>query len=143
MKSEPTTESAPTLALAEPASPPQIDYESVRAARLFRAALRDALDVALETLLKKIALDVLARELQIAPADVAALVARAVEEFGSQRILSVRVNPRDVDVVANLGLEPVADDALQPGDMRIELQIGTIDRTLETRVEAALDACIA
>src|ERR1700733_4355402 len=46
--------------------------------RRFHAALADALDFALEGLLRDVACDVLARELSLAPADVAAIAARAL-----------------------------------------------------------------
>lgn len=132
-----------------PAAEPQIaamrdDYdETLRAARRFRAGLRDVLEAAVAQLLPTIANEVLARELQLGGADVAAIVAAALDRFAGGTVLCVRVNPRDYDALAGLELERIADDALQPGDIRMELRSGTIDLTLAARLDAALAACSA
>ena len=120
------------------------DYcETLRAARRFRAGLADALDAAVERLLRTIANEVLARELQLAGADVAAIVSAALDRFAGDTVLCVRAHPRDWDALAGFDLERVADAALQPGDIRVELHSGTIDLTLAARLDAALAACSA
>ena len=60
------------------------------ATRRFHAALADALDVALEGLLRDVACDVLARELSLAPADVAAIAVRALARYANESPVRVR-----------------------------------------------------
>ncbi|MGC1380673.1 MAG: FliH/SctL family protein [Candidatus Baltobacteraceae bacterium] len=117
--------------------------EAVRSARRFRAALADALDAAVERLLAEIASGVLARELRIADADVASLVASALERFSSERVLSVRVHPHAAAALGDsLALEIVADQALLESDLILELHSGTIDMRLRARLARALAACV-
>jgi flagellar biosynthesis/type III secretory pathway protein FliH len=117
--------------------------EALRAARRFRAALADALESALEELLRAIASDVLARELQLGDTDIAAIVAAVLKRFAGHRILSVRAHPQDCAALAILPVEHVTDDSLTPGDVRVELQCGTIDLTLDARLDAVLAAWAA
>jgi flagellar biosynthesis/type III secretory pathway protein FliH len=114
--------------------------EAIRAARLFRAALADVLDVAVEALLRTIAHDVLARELRLDRADIAGIVTNALDRYASEKALSIRAHSTDLPALASIGLERVADDALAPGDILIELQSGTIDLSLNARLEAAIAA---
>ena len=78
-------------------------------ARRFRAALADALAFSLERLVRDIACDVLARELVLAPPDVAAIAARALERYLEDGPLQVRVHPDDRGACAALDLPVVAD----------------------------------
>ncbi len=120
------------------------DYnETLRAARRFRAGLSDALETAVEQLLPRIAKEVLARELQLADADVAAILSAALDRFAGDAVLCVRAHPHDWAALAGLELERVADGSLQPGDIRLELRSGTIDLTLAARLDAALAVCSA
>ncbi len=112
----------------------------LRAARRFRAGLSDALDAAVQELLQSIAREVLARELELGRAEVAAIVAAALDRFGPQKVLVIRAHPSDLEALAHVDLDCVADDALRPGDLRLELRSGTIDLTLEARLEAVLAA---
>ena len=109
--------------------------------RRFRAALADALDVAVQQLLAEIAENVLARELRLAGADVAAVVAKTRERFSNERVLTVRVHPRDRNALRGLEIDAVVDESLAPGDVIAELRSGTIDLRLRARLENALDAC--
>jgi flagellar biosynthesis/type III secretory pathway protein FliH len=111
------------------------------AIRRFRAALGDALDVAVQQLLAEIAENVLARELTVAGADVAAIVAKTRERFSSERVLSVRVHPRDRSALDSLEIDSVVDETLVPGEVIAELRSGTIDLRLRARLESALAAC--
>jgi flagellar biosynthesis/type III secretory pathway protein FliH len=143
--SEPATEHAqpaasPPLEIA--LHPPEHE-EALRAVRRFRAALADALDASLQELLRTIASEVLARELRLGGADVAAIVSNALDRFADERIISVHAHPQDCAALAAFPLEHVADNSLVPGDVRIELQSGTIDLTLNARLEAALAAWVA
>ncbi len=139
---EPVVE--PPLLTESPTADLCDDYnETLRAARRFRAGLSDALETAVEQLLPRIAKEVLARELQLADADVAAIVSAALDRFAGDAVLCVRAHPRDWAALAGFELERVADASLQPGDVRLELRSGTIDLTLAARLDAALAACSA
>jgi flagellar biosynthesis/type III secretory pathway protein FliH len=133
----------PPAAALEPSPPcvtlPAECEEAIRAARRFRAGLADALDAALPPVLDAIARDVLARELRLEGADVAALVEAALDHFGGD-VVRVCVHPHDFDALAHLELERLADGMLDPGDIRIELRSGTIDLSLQARLDAALRA---
>ncbi len=112
--------------------------ETLAAARRFHAGLRDALDVALSELLQRIAHDVLGRELILAGPDIAAIVGSALERFSRENVLSVRVNPRDVDALREFEFEAIVDPAMRRGDVALELRSGTIDLSLSVRLSAAL-----
>lgn len=116
--------------------------EQLCAARRFRAALADALDVAVERLLREIANAVLARELELSLADIAAVVTAALDRFAGEKVLSLRVHPQELGALAELKLEKISDDALEPGDVVLELRSGTIDLKLAARLEAALASCL-
>jgi flagellar biosynthesis/type III secretory pathway protein FliH len=130
---------------SEPSDAPYAQAESdeaMRSARRFRAALADALDVAVQRLVRAIARDVLARELQLEPADLTAIVAKALDRQADERVLSVRAHPTDLAALASIGLERVADSTLAPGDILIALHSGTIDLSLNARLEAAIAAAV-
>jgi flagellar biosynthesis/type III secretory pathway protein FliH len=106
--------------------------------RRFRAGVADAFEYEVETLLRDVAADVLARELQLAPADVAAIVARTRSRCARERIVAVHVHPEDVGALANLDIDVLSDAALRRGDVVIELQSGTVDLSLGVRLDAVL-----
>jgi flagellar biosynthesis/type III secretory pathway protein FliH len=112
--------------------------ETLSAVRCFRAALVDALEVAVQSLLPAIACDVLGRELRIEPADLAAVVAEAVERFGREQVLVIRAHSGEISALESLGVELAADDRLALGDAEIELRSGTVDMRLRARLEALL-----
>lgn len=114
---------------------------ALSAVRRFRAGLADALDAAVAELLAEIAENVLARELRLAAADVAAIIAKTRERFLCEGVVSVRVHPRDFDALGALEVDAVFDDRLAPGDVIAEVRSGTIDLRLRTRLEIALAAC--
>ncbi|MBV8067970.1 MAG: hypothetical protein JO113_08325 [Candidatus Eremiobacteraeota bacterium] len=116
---------------------PECD-EAIRAARRFRAAVSDAVDVALPELLRAIAREVLARELRLEPAEIAAVAAAAIARFGAENVLLIQTHPADLENLRELECECVGDAALQPGDVRMKLRSGTIDLTLSARLEAVL-----
>ena len=116
---------------------------AVRDARLFRARLADAFDDAVARLLRELASEVLARELRLAPCDLAALVRRAAERAP---VVRVRVAPCDVARVARAPLSrtgdvPVVEDCgLAGGDAVVELAGGALDARLGVRLAAVLEA---
>jgi len=113
---------------------------TLRAARRFRAALSDALDAAVPSLLHAIANDVLARELRLEPADGTRIVASALDRAAGEHAVAIRVHPSDHDAVASFGVRTIDDAALAPGDCRIELRSGTIESSLQLRLETVLAA---
>jgi flagellar biosynthesis/type III secretory pathway protein FliH len=118
---------------AEPV-PPDV-ASALRAARLFRAQLADALTEAFGTLLCELAADVLARELRLAPCDLEALLQRVAERAP---IVRVRVAPADAVRIAGISVEADAD--LDPGDAIVELAGGAIDARLGVRLATVLEA---
>jgi len=137
--SEPATPSSPETR-TEPAVPADC-LEAMQAARRFRAAVADAVDVALQQILPEIARDVVGRELRLGRADVAAVVANAMERLRPERVLSLRAHPGELEALAALEILSIADPSLQPGDVILELHSGTIDLRMEARLEAILSAC--
>jgi flagellar biosynthesis/type III secretory pathway protein FliH len=122
---------------------PEEYEETLRAARRFRAALDDALESAVQQLLRAVASEVLARELRLAGPDLAAIVSTALDRIGNQALPFVRAHPADCAYLEGLGLALVADDSMKAGDICIELQSGTIDLGLDARLDAALAAWAA
>jgi flagellar biosynthesis/type III secretory pathway protein FliH len=120
-------------------APAQSDIDgALAAARRFRAALADALALALERLLCDIAHDVLARELVLAPCDVATIAARALHRYLDEEPLRLRVHPDDVRACVALDVGIVADQSLRVGDAVLELRCGSIDASMEARLEVLL-----
>ena len=107
---------------------------AVREARLFRARLSDAFDAALPRLLRELAGGVLARELLLAPCDLAA-IARGVKEL--LPAVRVRVAPEDGACASELPV--VVDTALRPGDAIVEISDGEVDARLGVRLALALE----
>jgi hypothetical protein len=116
---------------------------AVRDARLFRARLADAFDEAAARLLRDLATDVLARELRLAPCDLADLVQRACERAP---VVRVRVAASDVARVAAMpvsrcgDVQVVADPALAGGDAVVEVVGGALDARLGVRLATVLEA---
>lgn len=135
----PAIEPAPACSLVVAARPtaPDLD-EALRAARCFRAALADALDARLEDLLRDLASDVLARELMLAPADIAAILRRLIDERTADGPLCVRVAAEDAALPCALPL--VVDPALRPGDAVLVCAHGSIDARLGVRLADILEA---
>jgi flagellar biosynthesis/type III secretory pathway protein FliH len=125
----------PTAVIAEEA-------ETIAAARRFRAALADAIDAAVARMLDAIGRDVVARELQISPAEIASVVKIAMERCALENAVAIRVHPDDYEALAEWNGMRTSDGSLRRGDALIELHSGTIDLRLKTRLEAALDACL-
>ena len=110
--------------------------DALRAARLFRARLADALDEARATLLRGIAIAVVGRELALAPCVLDRIVADAASRAP---VVRVRVAPCDTTGI-DLALPVVGDASLAPGDVVIELEGGAIDARLGVRLLQVLEA---
>jgi flagellar biosynthesis/type III secretory pathway protein FliH len=105
--------------------------------RRFRAMLADALDRSFADLLRDIAAEVLGRELQCAPAELQAIVERALERAADELPVCVHVHPSQLALL-QLDLPVVADARLRCDDVRIDLRSGTIDASLGLRLEQLL-----
>lgn len=110
---------------------------AVSAARRFSAHLAATFDALLADLMRDLAASVLARELQLAPADVAAIAARLVRERSADGPVRVRVAPADRD--AAIGIATVVDPTLESGDVILECTHGGIDARLGVRLADALE----
>jgi flagellar biosynthesis/type III secretory pathway protein FliH len=118
--------------------PPARDMtEALRSARLFHATVADAVASACARLLRDVAADVLARELRLAPVDIAAIIGRVISECPDEPV-RVRVAPCDVHVAC--GFPVVADETLQAGDVIVEFVHGTVDARLGVRLADVLIA---
>jgi flagellar biosynthesis/type III secretory pathway protein FliH len=126
-------------ASVDPGDPAELDA-ALSEVRRFRAALTDAVALACTTLLEDIAATVLARELQLASADMAAIVADALARYREEDPLLVRVHPDDAAALPGLDVKVVADANLRRADASIELRCGTIDATLGARLACVLAA---
>jgi flagellar assembly protein FliH len=111
----------------------------VRDVRLFHARIIEAVEAAVETLVTDIAADVLARELLLAPAEIEAIVDRALSRFAAEEPLRVRMHAEDVTRL-HCGIPVLADEALRPGDAVIELRNGSVDASLGVRLASLLQA---
>lgn len=132
-------------AIAAAVEPPVMGFaadceDAIRAARRFRAGLADAVEIALARLLPQIAREVLARELRLDPADVAAIAAAALERFAAEKTLALRAHPSDAPALGDVRIPLVSDEALRRGDVVLELQSGSIDLRLDARLNAILGA---
>lgn len=108
---------------------------ALRDVRLFRARLADALEEAAARLLRELAADVLARELRLAPCDLAAIV-QCVQRTAP--VVVVRVAACDAAHVTDVPV--VVDETLQPGDAILEVVGGAVDARLGVRLAQVLEA---
>lgn len=141
-KDERETDAAPEIAFDEEPEERDEPYageerELLREVRLFRARIAEALEQTLRTLLCDIAAEVLARELELAPADIAALVRRVLERFAQEEPLRVRAHPEDAPHL-NCGVPVIEDARLPQGDVVIELHDGAVVSSLGMRLDAVL-----
>jgi len=113
--------------------------ELMREVRLFYARVVEAVEAAVETLVADIAVDVLGRELLLAPCDIEAIVDRALARFTSEQPLRVRVHPDDA-VLLQCAVPVVADERLRAGDAVVELREGSVDASLGVRLAALVRA---
>ncbi len=128
-------------AAEEPVAEPTIDEvesavdDAIADVRRFRAALADALDIAVAELVREIAFDVVGRELQLAPVDLRSIVDRARERYGFKEPIAIRVHPDERELLPSDIAPIVCDARLRRGDVSLEIESGTIDATLGARLE--------
>jgi flagellar biosynthesis/type III secretory pathway protein FliH len=131
-------------AAAEEPSPQEIhqsEYdEAMAGVRRFRAALDEALDAMLETLLREVAVSVTARALQLEDADLVRIVEQARERYALDEPLALCVHPRDAAQFEGLPYAVEMDPELRRGDVVICVRNGSIDARLGVRLERVLEA---
>ncbi|MBV8147686.1 MAG: hypothetical protein JO092_01185 [Candidatus Eremiobacteraeota bacterium] len=137
--------SAPVSAPSPPREEPTSSFESEPEAtavageiRRFRAAVADAFEHEVESLLRDVACTVLARELELKPADIEVVVTQARRRHARERIIALRVHPADLEALKHFDLDVLADGTLHRGDVVLELKSGTIDLSLGVRLDAVL-----
>lgn len=108
--------------------------------RRFRAAVRDAVDVAAREVLCDVAAEVLARELRLAPADIDAIVTRACARYASEAVVRVRIHPDEVPRLERANVDVVPDPDLRRGDAMLDVISGTIDLSLGARLSEILES---
>jgi flagellar biosynthesis/type III secretory pathway protein FliH len=138
--------SVPVVAVAPQTSPPgapdavalPAEYaalcDEIAAARV---GVMEAYERSQSRLLETLARDVLARELALAPVDVAALVRRALDELADDEPVAVIVAPADAPAV-NPALPVRIDPSLTPGDLVVIVRDGVIDARLALRARRAV-----
>jgi flagellar biosynthesis/type III secretory pathway protein FliH len=122
--------------LVEPSPDDELIADVCARVRRFRAMLDDALDRTLADLLREIAVDVVGRELLLAPADLAAIVRRARDRCAEIPV-AVRVHPSQ-QLLGDFDVPVLPDPLLRSGDVQIELRSGSIDARLGVRIEQML-----
>lgn len=115
------------------------DVEALmRDIRLFRAHIAEAVDARVERLIDEIARRVLARELELAPCEIEAIVDSCLSTLADGRDIHVFVHPDDAERIT---VTPVETDAsLQRGDCVVRLESGSIRSTLQLRLREAMTA---
>ena len=106
--------------------------------RWFRARLAEAFDAALARLLDDLACDVLARELALASADIAAIAAAVLERAADESPVAIRVYPDDAAALIGMELPVTRDQSLRPGDLMVDLRDGQLDASLGVRLDGIL-----
>jgi len=102
-----------------------------------RARAVERFEETAESMLADLAARVLGRELSVAPPDLEALIAAAMEEFSREMRLAVRVSAWDAERLGSRW--PLEIDAgLGPGDFSVDVDDGRYEAALQTRLEAML-----
>ncbi len=117
--------------------------EAISSARLFRAAVADAVEATAKELLREIAHEVLGRELQLGPCDVTSIVRNALARHAGDQIVAIRAHRDDLSALSDAGIDCVADETLHRGDVILVLRSGTINMTLHSRLSAVLEGAAA
>jgi hypothetical protein len=133
-----------------PATPVNVAHAVLDTARadiaqelaLVRLAALEAFERASTDLLSRLAHDVLARELRVAPVDLAALTARALASFAEHEPVALVVAPGDVGSFEST--LPVRGDAtLDVGDLVVEVRDGSFETRFAMRVNETVAATAA
>lgn len=140
----PITQSVPQTMVSEPPSSHAVrnvrDFahaDIVHELALMRLAAREAFELAAIALLESLARDVLARELTAAPAEIGALVERALGAFAASEPVGIAVARVDRERV-HAAVPVRVDDDLQAGDLVVDVRDGALVSSFAFRLEDAL-----
>jgi flagellar biosynthesis/type III secretory pathway protein FliH len=140
----PSTQSAPQTMVSEPPSTHVVrnvrDFahaDIVHELALMRLAAREAFERAVVELLESLARDVLARELTLAPAEIGALVERALGAFAASEPVGISVARVDLQRV-HAAVPVRVDDDLQAGDLVVDVRDGALVSSFAFRLDDAL-----
>lgn len=134
---EPPADDLESVQGREEIAPPD-EVEAARDVRLFRARIAEAVDSAVIVLCEDIAAEIVGRELQLAPAEIGAIVQRALKRYHSEGIARVRVHPDDASSMPCEAV--VCDPGLRRGDAVLDVATGSIDVSLGVRLDSVLRA---
>jgi flagellar biosynthesis/type III secretory pathway protein FliH len=104
---------------------------------LLRLAAYEAFERSAARLLRTLALDVLGRELLVAPADLEALAAQALAAFAAAEPVGLAVSPHDAERVRT-PLPLRVDPSLEAGDLVVDVRDGAFESRFAFRLESAL-----
>ncbi|MGD0472427.1 MAG: FliH/SctL family protein [Candidatus Velthaea sp.] len=103
------------------------------------ARAAELLEEQAEAALADLARRVLGREFASSPAEIAALLAETLAEFGVTRPLAVRVSSADAQHVVSPWRVQI-DPSLSAGDFAVDVEDGSYDLNVQTRLDALLAA---
>ena len=109
---------------------------------LMRIAALESFERASAELLGRLARDVLARELALAPVELCALAARALAAFSDRDPIGLVVAPSDV-AAFDCALPVRSDAMLEPGDLIVEVNDGAFESRFALRVRETIAATAA
>jgi hypothetical protein len=92
------------------------------------------------TLLEDLAVDVLARELRLAPVDVEAIARRLMREHGTNLPVALRVAASDRAFFETFDLPVETDVRLRSGEVVLVVRDGVLESTLGVRLAAVVRA---
>ncbi len=128
------TASAPVAAHV-PEPPDRVTHAAVfEELALLRVAALDAFERSAARALRELATEVLGRELALAPFDIEALVARALEAFAGAVPIRLVLSPADA-IRVRVALPVRVDAALQAGDTIVEVGDGAFESLALFRLE--------
>jgi len=114
----------------------------VRDLAAMRAAALEAFEASVEELLRGLADEVLARELAFAPADVGALVTRALAAFAAHEPVAVVLCATNAELLHGVALPLRVDSSLGDGDVVIEVRGGKLESPLAFRLQTILERAL-
>jgi len=105
---------------------------------LLRLATIEAYERTTRRLLDALAVEVLGRELALAPADCEAIAAALLARFDDFDPIALAVSPADADRIrAPLAIR--IDPSLGPGDLAIEVRDGVVESSFLMRLDGAVE----
>lgn len=141
-----STPVTPPIAAPAPQAAPEvcrgvIDFahaDVVHELALLRLAALEAFERGTERLLRALADDVLARELELAPSEIEALAKAALATFADHEPVAIAVSAVDAERVRT-PLPVRVDPALVSGDLVVDVRDGAFESHFAFRLEAALE----